>query len=162
MGIKTFDEYINESWDEIDYSAKKNAAGVAIVWQNSILLVHPTGSSWQKNTLGIPKGGIEEGEDPLEAAVRELSEEVGISIDPSQLDPEPLIANNYNSSGVLKWQLVYFVLKINELEEIGLIDTRVPKEQLQTEEVDWAGFVPIESAYSKMHRSQLIILDRLR
>jgi predicted NUDIX family NTP pyrophosphohydrolase len=162
MGIKTFDEYLNESWEEIDYSAKKNAAGVAIVWQNSILMVHPTGASWQKNTFGIPKGGIEEGEDPLDAAVRELSEEVGISIDPSQLDPEPLVANNYNRAGVLKWQLVYFVLKINDLEEIGLIDARVPKEQLQTEEVDWAGFVPIEYAYSKIHRSQFIILDRLR
>ncbi len=161
MEIKTFNEYINESWDEIDYSAKKNAAGVAIVWQNSILLVHPTGASWQRNALGIPKGGIEEGEDPMEAAVRELSEEVGISINPSQLDPEPLISNNYNNAGVLKWQLIYFVLRINDLEEIGLIDTRVPKEQLQIEEVDWAGFIPIKSAYSKIHRSQLIILDRL-
>lgn len=161
MRIKTFDKYINESWNEIDYSAKKNAAGVAIVWQNSILLVHPTGASWQKNALGIPKGGIEKGEDPLKAAIRELSEEVGILINSSQLDPEPLISNNYNNSGVLTWQLIYFVLKINDLEEIGLMDTRVPKEQLQIEEVDWAGFVPIKSAYSKIHRSQLIILDRL-
>lgn len=162
MGIKNFNDFINESWDDVDFSSRKNAAGVAVVWQDQILLVHPTGASWQKSSLGIPKGGIEDGEDPLEAAVRELAEEVGISIDPRDLDPEPQVANNYNKSGDLTWQLIYFVLRIKDLKEIGLTDTRVPKNQLQIEEVDWAGFIPIEDAYSKVHRSQLIMLDRLR
>lgn len=162
MAIRTFDQFINESQDDIKPSAIKNAAGVAIVWQDSILLVHPTGASWQKNTLGIPKGGIEPGEDPIESAVRELREEVGISIDPSRLESEPLVANNYDKDGKLKWQLIYFVLRINDPTEVGLKDSRVPNSQLQIEEVDWAGFVPINVAYSKMHRPQLIILDRLR
>ena len=34
--------------------------------------------------LEFPGGGIEENETPLDAAVREVSEEVGITIDPSQ------------------------------------------------------------------------------
>ena len=162
MKLRNFNQFINEEWKDVDFSAKKNAAGVAIVWENSILLVHPTNASWRKPTLGIPKGGIEEGEDPLDAAIRELKEETGILIRPDQLDPEPLVANNYNSDGVFKWQLVYFVMHINDLSEIGITDgTRVPKEQLQLEEVDWAGFVPIIDAYPKMHRSQMIMLDRL-
>lgn len=162
MGIMNFNDFINESWEEIDYSANKNAAGVAIVWQDSVLLVHPTNASWKKNSYGIPKGGIEPGEDPMSAAIRELYEETGIRIDSSKLDPEPYVANNYNQSGKLKWQLVYFVMKIEDPSEVGIEGTKIPKDQLQLEEIDWAGFVPIKSAYPKMHRSQLIILDRLR
>jgi predicted NUDIX family NTP pyrophosphohydrolase len=45
-----------------------------------VFLVHPGGPFWAKKDLGawsIPKGGIEEGEDPLEAARREFEEETG-------------------------------------------------------------------------------------
>jgi 8-oxo-dGTP diphosphatase len=43
----------------------------------------PTISS--PNTWDIIGGGIEEGETPLEAAIREVQEEVNISVEPSQL-----------------------------------------------------------------------------
>ena len=162
MRIKDFSQFINESWEDIDMGAKKNAAGVAIVWQDSVLLVHPTNASWKKRTLGIPKGGIEEGEDPLHAAIRELKEETGIDVIPDLLDTEPLVANDYGQNRDLKWQLVYFVMRIEDPSQIGLDGTRVPSAQLQTEEVDWAGFVPISTAYAKINKSQLILLDRLR
>jgi 8-oxo-dGTP pyrophosphatase MutT (NUDIX family) len=45
-----------------------------------VLLVHPGGPFWAKKDAGawsIPKGGIEEGEDPLDAARREFEEETG-------------------------------------------------------------------------------------
>ena len=45
-----------------------------------VLLVHPGGPYWAKKDLGswsIPKGEYGEGEDPLEAAVREFGEETG-------------------------------------------------------------------------------------
>ena len=153
---------MNEAWEDIDFSAKKNAAGVAIIWNSQILLVHPTGASWQKSSLGIPKGGIEKGEDILEAAVRELREETGIILQPGDLDPEPMVANYYKKNGSLAWQLIYFTKVIKSLDEIGLSSSRVPKNQLQLDEIDWAGFVAIEQAYPKIHRSQLIILDRAR
>lgn len=163
MGIMSFNDFINESWEDIEPGADKNAAGVAIVWQDSILLVHPSDASWKKSAFGIPKGGIEPGEDPMDAAIRELEEETGIVVKPGQLEPEPLVAHNYNQSGKLKWQLIYFVMRIQDPSEVGIIDgTKISKDQLQKEEIDWAGFVPIDSAYPKMHRSQLIILDRLR
>lgn len=160
--IFKFNEFMNEAWEDIDFSAKKNAAGVAIIWNKQILLVHPTGSSWQKSALGIPKGGIESGEDILEAAVRELREETGIILQPTDLDPEPLVANYYNKNGSLAWQLIYFTKVIESLDQINLKSARIPKNQLQLTEIDWAGFVPIDQAYHKIHRSQLIILDRSR
>lgn len=161
--IKGFDDYINESWDGIDPNVEKNVAGVAIVWNDSILLVHPTNATWRKSgALGIPKGGIEPGEDPLDAAIREVKEETGIDVELSKLDLEPHTAPHYKKDGTIKSQLIYFILRIENPTEIGIYSHKVPKEQLQLEEIDWAGFVKIQDAYPLMHSSQLIILDRIK
>jgi len=48
-----------------------------------VLLVHPGGPFWAKKDEGawsIPKGLIDQGEDPLEAAKREFEEETGFSV----------------------------------------------------------------------------------
>lgn len=45
-----------------------------------VLLVHPGGPFWRRKDVGswsIPKGEIEPGEEPLAAALREASEELG-------------------------------------------------------------------------------------
>jgi predicted NUDIX family NTP pyrophosphohydrolase len=45
-----------------------------------VLLVHPGGPYWARKDLGawsIPKGLLEEGEEPLQCALRELEEELG-------------------------------------------------------------------------------------
>jgi predicted NUDIX family NTP pyrophosphohydrolase len=45
-----------------------------------VLLVHPGGPYWARKDLGawsIPKGLVEEGEEPLQCALRELEEELG-------------------------------------------------------------------------------------
>lgn len=55
-----------------------NTRGAATSVQ--VLLVHPGGPFWQNKDLGawsIPKGEIEDGEDPLAAAQREFFEELG-------------------------------------------------------------------------------------
>jgi len=47
-----------------------------------VLLIHPGGPYWTKKDDGawsIPKGEIEEGEDPMRAATREFEEETGLS-----------------------------------------------------------------------------------
>lgn len=45
-----------------------------------VLLVHPGGPYWRNKDAGawmIPKGGVDPGEDPADAAVREYQEELG-------------------------------------------------------------------------------------
>ena len=153
--IKPFSDFLNEK--------KKNwaGAGVAIVYDAKILLVHPANGSWVKPIMGIPKGGIEEGEDLLHAALRELKEETGIDLSADKLEPNVETVEIFNKDGKYQHSLHYFVCRINDLSEIGLDSLSVPKSQLQKEEVDWAGFINIKEAYGKVSRAQLIILDRL-
>ncbi|RWX74458.1 NUDIX domain-containing protein [Neorhizobium lilium] len=68
--------------------AAKRSAGLLIfrrVEQDlQVLLVHPGGPFWARRdeaAWSIPKGLVEEGEDELEAARREVQEETGILID---------------------------------------------------------------------------------
>lgn len=75
--------------------AKKQSAGLLLYRRRpaiEVFLVHPGGPYWAKKDEGawsIPKGEFEEGDDPLEAARRELREETGFSIegDLARLDP---------------------------------------------------------------------------
>jgi predicted NUDIX family NTP pyrophosphohydrolase len=66
----------------------KHSAGLLLYrFRDGILevfLVHPGGPYWEKKDLGvwsIPKGEIDEGEDPLGAARREFEEETGFMPD---------------------------------------------------------------------------------
>ena len=154
--IENFENFIVEK-----KRSQFGAAGVAIVWGTKILLVHPTGASWQKRTVGIPKGSIEAGETELEAALRETYEETGIRLRADQLEPTIHSVTVYSGQkpvGVIH----YAICRISDLSEIGLETERVPKTQLQLEEIDWAGFIEIEEAYPKIVYSQLIILDRVK
>jgi predicted NUDIX family NTP pyrophosphohydrolase len=48
--------------------------------QTEVLLIKPGGPFWRKKDIGawmIPKGGVEPGEQPAEAALREFEEETG-------------------------------------------------------------------------------------
>ncbi|MFL5834383.1 MAG: NUDIX domain-containing protein [Solirubrobacterales bacterium] len=59
--------------------------------KTEFLLVHPGGPFWARKDAGawsIPKGQIEEGEEPRACAIRELEEELGAA---PALDPEELI-----------------------------------------------------------------------
>lgn len=60
---------------------KQVSAAVIITDGDHVLLGHVTGQpQWD-----LPKGGIDAGESPLQAAVRELREETGLRVNPSQL-----------------------------------------------------------------------------
>src|SRR5579862_5052750 len=64
----------------------KQSAGLLMYRQREaeleVFLVHPGGPLWAKKDLGawsIPKGEYGEGEDPLDAARREFTEETGFA-----------------------------------------------------------------------------------
>lgn len=156
--IKRFEEFENPK------NETRETAGIAIILQQAadpmILLVHPANASWAKPQMGIPKGGVEKGESLIDAAIRETFEETGIKIEQSQLTLSPETAEVWKGSKY-RYSIHYFVCKISDLTEIGLDSFKVPKSQLQAEEIDWAGFVPVKDAYAKVVRSQHIILDRV-
>ena len=65
---------------------RQNASAGLLLFRRSgpgleVFLAHPGGPFWRDRDLGawtVPKGLLEEGEDPLAAAVREFMEETGI------------------------------------------------------------------------------------
>lgn len=76
--------------------ATKHSAGILLFRRREggpeVLLVHPGGPYWAKRDRGawsIPKGEIEEGEEPRRCALRELAEELGPA---PELTPERLLA----------------------------------------------------------------------
>jgi predicted NUDIX family NTP pyrophosphohydrolase len=67
--------------------AKKTSAGLLLYRHRGeleVFLVHPGGPFWAKKDLGawsLPKGEFVEGDDPLQAARREFTEETGFLIE---------------------------------------------------------------------------------
>ena len=127
----------------------KESAGVCIIYENKILLIHPSGRKWT-DSFSFPKGGIEQGESIKEAAIREVYEEVGIRISIDDIPGDPHVIDYANKKGVLFKKVYYFILEIDNLDEIGLTDLEIPKSQLQATEVDWAGFIDESSAEDKI------------
>ncbi|HEX9986639.1 MAG TPA: NUDIX domain-containing protein [Thermoanaerobaculia bacterium] len=66
---------------------KKTSAGILLYRRRAgleVFLVHPGGPFWAKKDLGawtVPKGEVEEGEDPRDTAIREFTEETGFTLD---------------------------------------------------------------------------------
>jgi predicted NUDIX family NTP pyrophosphohydrolase len=66
--------------------AKRTSAGLLLYRRRDgleVFLVHPGGPFWAKKDLGawsVPKGEFIEGEDPLQAAKREFTEETGFAV----------------------------------------------------------------------------------
>jgi len=72
--MKDFKKYITDK--------KEISAGFLFETPEGFLLVHPTARAKSKGNWDIPKGHIETGEYPLEAAIRELKEETGLDYNP--------------------------------------------------------------------------------
>jgi predicted NUDIX family NTP pyrophosphohydrolase len=65
----------------------RQSAGLLLFRETSgrleVLLVHPGGPFWAKKDVGawsIPKGELSDAEDPLQAAAREVGEELGETV----------------------------------------------------------------------------------
>lgn len=138
----------------------RKSAGLAIVYDNQILLAKTAGRK-DKKSWGIPKGGIEKGESPIDAAIRETYEELGIKVNPNQVDPNPYkLFVNAKKWGYVK-DIYYYVVKIDDLSEIGLKDLKVPTKQLDTDEISKARFMHSSEAFEKIMISQDVIVRNL-
>lgn len=139
----------------------EKSAGLVVFYNNNILLVHPTNAPW-KGTYSIPKGQIEEGETTLQAAIRETKEEIGVGFSPDMVKSEIPGEINYKNKKEKTYKKVFwFVIKIDDVELIKHIYPVVPKDFLQPDEVDWAGFVDLDEAKWRIFKRFLPILDEI-
>lgn len=148
----------------------KRSAGVLLFRRSDdateFLLVHPGGPFWAKKDAGawsIPKGQIEEAEEPRACAIRELEEELGPA---PELDPEELI-----ELGSIR-QRAGKVVEAWAAEadfDPALVDSNTftmewpPRSGKQVEfpEVDRAEWFGPEAAREKILPAQAELLDRL-
>jgi ADP-ribose pyrophosphatase YjhB (NUDIX family) len=129
----------------------KTSAGLVIIYNNKILLAHPTNAPWY-GSFSIPKGEVEEGEDLLKAAIRETKEEVGVTYSSVYIDKTPHMIEYKDKKGKVYKTVWYFIIKV----------FAPPIEmELQLEEVDEAGFYDKEEATKRITPKLLPVLEHL-
>ena len=145
---------------------KKISAGI-LLWRKrgalEVFLVHPGGPFWAKKDLGawsIPKGEIDEGEDPLAAARREFEEETGFPIDG---DCQPLPPLKQSSGKTIVAFAVEGDCDPAELHSNTFEMEWPPKSSRRAAfpEVDRGAWFYIEEARTRIIKGQLGFLDAL-
>lgn len=149
----------------------KQSAGILFYrFKNKILqvlLVHPGGPFWAKKEIGawsIPKGEIEENENPFAAAKREASEETGIGL--THINPFLFIALSpvkiKSGKTIFTWA-TEADFNTNEIKSNSFEMEWPPKsgKKEQFPEVDKAAWFTIEEATIKINKGQVPILEEL-
>jgi predicted NUDIX family NTP pyrophosphohydrolase len=129
-----------------------------------VLLAHPGGPYYVRKDDGvwtIPKGELDPGEEPLAAAVREFTEEMGSPPPPGELRPLGQARQNSRKTNVV-WAVE------GEFDPAGVRSNTFPMEwpprsgrTVQVEEIDRAEWFPLALARVKIRSGQLPFLDRL-
>jgi predicted NUDIX family NTP pyrophosphohydrolase len=129
-----------------------------------VLLVHPGGPFWTKKDEGawtIPKGLVDDGEDPFDAAKREFREETGGSPDGDAIALEPV--RQPSGKVIHAWALR------GEFDPATLTSNTFlmewpPRSGQQREfpEVDRAGWFSMDEAGRKILKGQAPLLGDLR
>ncbi len=127
----------------------KHSAGVLLYrWRQGeleVLLVHPSGPYNRRAPWSIPKGELDPGEDPQQAAVRETEEETGLRPAGKLI---PLGQVRYRKS---RKQITAFAALAPEERE----------PRCASWEVDQAQFLPVEEALRRIHPDQAPLIHRL-
>lgn len=145
--------------------AKQSAGLLLYRTKNEVLevfLVHPGGPLWAKKDLGawsIPKGEFA-GEEPLEAAKRELAEETGFTVSAPFIELTPIVQKGG------KWVYAWAVkadVDPSELKSNTFTLEFPPKTGRFKEypEVDRAEWFPVELALKKINSSQAKLISDL-
>ena len=123
------------------------AAGGIVLDNNKILLVKNRKNEYvdnPKSFWGFPKGHLQDGEAPKDAAKREVLEETGFIVD--LMDKKPLVESRYEifvDKEKVKKTVWFFKMNIvkafdsepdNEIEEVALVDYETALDLLTHEE----------------------------
>jgi predicted NUDIX family NTP pyrophosphohydrolase len=147
--------------------AQKESAGLLLFRRRDhgleVLLAHPGGPFWVGRHEGawtIPKGGIQPGEDPLQTAVREFTEETGFE----PAGPYVPLGHITQRSG----KIVYAWAFEGDCDPERIQSARTLTEwpprsgrQIDIPEIDRAAFFSIDEARRAINVAQAELLDRL-
>jgi predicted NUDIX family NTP pyrophosphohydrolase len=128
-----------------------------------VMLVHPGGPFWARKdqaAWSIPKGILDENENPLDAAKREFNEETGLEADGAFIE----LGEVKQPSGkiVHAWALEKD-LDVTEIES-NCFTIEWPKnsgKMREYPEIDRAGWFSLDEARTKILKGQVALLDRL-
>ena len=104
---------------------KEKSCGCIIIKDNKVLLVYEK----RRNFWGFPKGHVEEGENELETAAREVKEEVGLDV---EIDESKRYVLNYIIREEIDKTTVLYLAKPKS-EEIVMQESEI-------ENVKWCEF----------------------
>ena len=137
----------------------KTTCGVFIFDKNKKLLIgHPTGFPFNLSNWSIPKGEPDEGELPIDTAIREVFEETGISINKEHLVP---IGSQEYKSG--KKNLIAYMIQLKvdgSSLNADCKSTFINKEGKVTKEIDVFEWVQFPIALTKLHEAQIPLLTK--
>jgi predicted NUDIX family NTP pyrophosphohydrolase len=129
-----------------------------------VLLVHPGGPLWARKDLGawsIPKGEVDEGEDPRACALREFAEETGTRLPGGALD-------DLGSVKLKSGKLVLGYAVAGDLDPgtvwSNTFELEWPPRSGRTQsfpEIDRAGWFALDAARAKLNPAQAEFVDRL-
>ncbi|HYP77374.1 MAG TPA: NUDIX domain-containing protein [Polyangiaceae bacterium] len=149
--------------------AAKRSAGILLyrrrAGQIEVLLVHLGGPFWSKKGDGawfIPKGELEDGEQPLSAARREFREELGT--EPPSGEPLELgTVKNKSGKLIYAWALEGdFDLSAFKSNTFKLEWPPRSGQMREFPEIDRAAFFGLGDAEPKLHPAEVPLLERLR
>jgi predicted NUDIX family NTP pyrophosphohydrolase len=145
----------------------KQSAGVLLFRETGgklqVLLVHPGGPFWTRKEEGawsIPKGEFSEGENPREAALRELMEETGFSPEGETIPLNPI--KQAGGKTVYAWAIrADFDPRTIKSNTFKLEWPPRSGKQQEFPEVDRAAWFSVEEARKKINQAQAALLDQL-
>jgi predicted NUDIX family NTP pyrophosphohydrolase len=128
-----------------------------------VLLIKPGGPYWRNRDLGawqLPKGAVEEGEEPLDAAFREVEEELGVRVagEPVPLGRVRQTGGKLVEAFALEWAFDPAALASNLFEMEWPPRSGLRESFPEVEEARW---FTIQQARDYMLASQQPFLDRL-
>ena len=128
-----------------------------------VFLVHPGGPFWARKDVGawtIPKGEIEAGEEPIEAALREFGEETGSAVSG---DFTPLGSVRMRSGKVVHAWAVEGEIDAETIRSNVFTLEWPPRSGRQQEypEADRAAWFPLDEARRRILAGQAPLLDEL-